>query len=167
MLDQTQVSQSMLWSFIKLFTTKKVFDEHVLLRNGSSWYVVNDAIRALIPRFSFRPVFSGLLLGREVSSGFIPSVHLLQCLVPVAESSVTVSDKGAWLFICGRDLWSESITSSKGFCSSKSRVLVLNNSGECIGLGEVTQKLSARGLVVRNLYDIGWFVRKRASAIRV
>ncbi len=156
-----------LWNFIKLFTQSKVLDEKSVLRNGSSWYLVTDSIRQLTTRFSFRPVFCGALLGRDVSSGFIPSVGLLQLLVPHASSTVTVSNKGAWLFICGRDLWSESLTANKGPCAAQSLVLVLNSFNECIGIGQVVQKLSARGLVVKNLFDIGWFVRKRTNAIRL
>ncbi|MDO8660567.1 MAG: hypothetical protein Q7K43_01640, partial [Candidatus Woesearchaeota archaeon] len=102
-----------LWSFIKLFTQTKLLDEKSVLRNGTSWYLVTDSIRQLTTRFSFRPVFCGALLGRDVSSGFIPSVGLLQLLVAHTPSTVTVSDKGAWLFICGRDLWSESLTANR------------------------------------------------------
>ena len=83
------------------------------------------------------------------------------------QAKITLNEKGAWLFICARDIFSESITQVTGKPFVRDLVLILNTKQECLGIGSVEQKLQARGLVIKNLFDIGWFVRKKARPIRI
>ncbi len=157
----------MIWKFIQQFTKEKILQEKELLELKFEYVLVSEPLKRIIMSSTIKPQTAGLLLGRQFPNGFVPSVALLQMLVPHAERTVTVNDKGAWLFICARDLWSESIIDSKGKPEAGQLVLVCNEHKECLGVGYVVQKISARGLVIKNLYDIGWFARKTVKAIRV
>ena len=157
----------MLWEFIGLFTDNKVVDEQRLVQIKYDYYLVEEPLKRIFLSSSLKPEHAGMLLGRTYPNGFVPSTTLLQLLVPHSARAVTLNEKGAWLFICGRDIFSESIMSSTGNPQAHELVLVLNAFGECLGVGRVVQKLSARGLVVKHELDIGWFVRKKVKAIRL
>lgn len=157
----------MIWDFIDQFTKKNIIDEKQLVKVDRAYYLTDPSLRRILVNTKQKALHAGLFLGRDVSSGFIPSTHLLQLLVPVADKTITLHKKGAWLCICARDIFSESIVKSTGNPKKGDLVLILNEYKECIGIGKATQKISARGLVVKNLLDIGWFARKKVRAIKL
>ncbi len=157
----------MLWKFIRIFTQAPIIDEHTVLKLGSGYYLVDEKLRRMVVGTNMTCAAAGILLGREFGTGFLPSTYLLTLLCNKAEFKVTLNEKGAWLFICARDIFSESIIEVTGKPSVRDLVLVMNAKQECLGIGSVEQKLQARGLVIKNVYDIGWFVRKKAKPIRI
>jgi ribosome biogenesis protein Nip4 len=77
-------------------------------------------------------------------------------------SSIIVDKKTEWLFICGRDIFKQGIVNIVGAGSKGEHVLVLNKRGECLGFGRIVCDLSKteRGLAVKNILDIGDFLRR-------
>jgi len=96
------------------------------------------------------------------NGGFFPSFNLLNLLVGVAANKIVVDRKAAWLFICGRDIFSEGIVKVMGSKRKGDVTLVLNEFGECLGFGTVMDILngSAGNVAVKNVLDVGDFLRR-------
>ena len=66
----------------------------------------------------------GLFLGEEKNKKFISSLALLELLSKESDKKIYLDEKGEWLFVCGRDIFAESI--SKADFKDKGLVLVQN-----------------------------------------
>jgi ribosome biogenesis protein Nip4 len=95
---------------------------------------------------------------------FFPSFNLLSMLAETKSNQIIVDEKAAWLFICGRDIFSEGIKTVQGSRRKGDFTLVLNVFGECLGFGRILYDLSSKdnknNTVVQNVSDIGDFLRR-------
>ncbi|RLE47065.1 hypothetical protein DRJ22_00285 [Candidatus Woesearchaeota archaeon] len=98
--------------------------------------------------FRFFPVFAGKKIYSKTNR-IIPSIDFLQFLASKSKKKIKLNKDDEWLFICGRDVSLKH--SSSGF------VFVVNSFGECLGYGEI------RGNKLKNLFDIGWHLRKKGK----
>lgn len=101
-------------------------------------------------------VSTGIFLGEE-SSGFIPSLALLEILAKGTNKKVFISEKAEWLFLCGRDVFEDSVT-CKHDIKQGELVLVQNQEDENLGYGRV--EISGKRIIIRNLLDRGDFLRR-------
>jgi ribosome biogenesis protein Nip4 len=134
--------------------------EFVIERNGR-FYLVNPALKSFVKQEFF---YAGVFLGKAKEGKFFPSFNLLSLLAKEGANRVVLDRKAAWLYICGRDILASSIAGVHGAGKKNTNTLVMNEFGECLGFGRIVGNLvgagSADGLAVRNVSDIGDFLRR-------
>ncbi len=132
----------------------------VATTQGERIYLESDALTGFKTAEQRKPYSRGLPLGTRSPRGFTPSLALLRLLAERSEMKITVPDARAqWLFLCGRDLFPESFTTTHG----PGLFLVQNERNENLGLGELTP--SDKGLYLRNIVDLGNFLRHEAISL--
>ena len=103
-------------------------------------------------------------MGKAKEGKFFPSFNLLGMLAKKEANRIILDKKAAWLFICGRDILRKSIVRVQGPGKKDTNTLVFNEFGECLGFGRIVEKLrdsvNDNGIVVRNVLDIGDFLRR-------
>jgi len=145
----------MVKEFVKFFTKKNILEGMDIALVRGEYYSVTSEQRKLLPK---SPFYIGQYLGRRRGKDFFPSLFLLNLLAKESEKKISINDKGEWLFICGRDLFAKSIVVKHGAIGEL--VLVLNKYEECLGYGSIIAKFNAEHTVVKNLFDIGDFLRR-------
>ena len=142
------------------FGAQVAFNSQFILEKSQRYYLLNPRLKKVGQEDFF---YAGLYLGKVgKNGGFFPSFNLLNLLVDVAANKVVVDRKAAWLFICGRDIFSEGVVKVMGSKRKGDVTLVLNEFGECLGFGTVMNILngSAGNVAVKNVLDIGDFLRR-------
>jgi ribosome biogenesis protein Nip4 len=105
-------------------------------------------------------VYAGTYLGRNRRL-FEPGSPLLQMLAAEEGTRKVHLDRdAAWLFVCGRDVFEESIRRVEGALELGGIYLVMFD-GRCVGYGRF--ETSAGIHVIRNLFDLGDFLRREDS----
>lgn len=104
------------------------------------------------------PLAVGYFLGEETKNNFRPSLNLLSLLAKQSNKRVIVNEKAEWLFICGRDVFEDSVTQ---WSAKSGLVLVQNSYNENLGLGIIKQQGNKK--IIKNIRDIGDFLRRRDS----
>ncbi len=145
-------------SFLKQFGMSSPPDAKLLNR---SYFIVPD-----LSWIKFNPEYVGECIAHERGDVIIPSIDFLQVIGRQANNKVIVSDKGAWLFICGRDLFSENIVEHFN-AKLNDFVAVINQHKECIGYGQVVADFSGSRAVVKRLFDIGDLLRRENKKRKV
>jgi 60S ribosome subunit biogenesis protein NIP7 len=141
--------------FAQRFNVQVRFDKRLLVTRENRFFLVNQDVKRFLPVDFY---YAGTYLGKVKGNRFFPSFELLALLAKQGAYSVTVNCKAAWLFICGRDVFESGILSTRGKPSRSGYVLVLNEYGECLGFGRFSR--SANGVVVKNISDVGDFLRR-------
>lgn len=123
------------------------------------YYVLPPPLRRIVKNDFY---YAGLYLGKVKSGVFFPSFNLLKMLVSVVSNKVVLGQKAAWLFVCGRDIFRDSIVRAVGSQRKGDYTLVLNEYEECLGFGIVTANFKdvASKVVIRNMLDLGDFLRR-------
>lgn len=151
-------------SFVKLFGAKLNLNENLVIRKGDCYYLLNSKLIKFADKCKgWR--HAGMYLGKMGKKTFHPSFPLLFMIADTAENKITVDDKTAWLFICGRDIFKKGILKVEGSMEKGSYTLVFNKHGECLGFGKITRDLNRAksGVAVKNILDIGDFLRRERS----
>jgi ribosome biogenesis protein Nip4 len=129
------------------------------VKRHGRYFLLNENLK----RFASKEFFyAGTYLGRVKDGRFFPSFNLLDIIAEKKANEVTVDRKTEWLFICGRDIFSQGITKVTGSTKKKGYMLVLNLHGECLGYGKILGNFDEKrkGLVIENSLDIGDFLRR-------
>jgi len=75
-----------------------------------------------------------------------------------------IDDRTEWLFIVGRDIFKQGIIEVTGSRKRGAHTLIVNQHNECLGFGRILRDLNAksnmRQVVVKNISDIGDFLRR-------
>ena len=148
-------------TFTVQFGVQIALNLDLMVEKNGRYYLVNPVLKPLV-----RPDFFyvGVYLGKAKEGKFFPSFNLLVMLAKMGANRVVVDRKAAWLFICGRDILGKSIMRVQGASKKNTNALVLNEFGECLGFGRIVEKLrdseNDNGIVVRNILDIGDFLRR-------
>lgn len=149
--------------FARRFGGKIVFNTESIVEKSQRYYLLNPRLK----RFSQVDFYYvGLYLGKVgKKGGFFPSFNLLDMLVEAVANKIVVDQKAAWLFICGRDVFSSGVVKVMGSKRKGDATLVLNEFGECLGFGQIEGELvgNASGVAVRNVLDIGDFLRRERT----
>ncbi len=136
-------------------------------------YLVTDqllqAVKALW-RANRNPYSAGLYVGRLRKSKphIIPSVMLANAVFSKLETyknSVAISEEGLKPFLYGKDVLKASVVRTYPKIVPNNYVFVLGLDGQVYGLGisrvgeEEMGKLRDDEVVVRNVFDVGWYLR--------
>ncbi|MEM4756294.1 MAG: hypothetical protein QW594_04135, partial [Candidatus Woesearchaeota archaeon] len=78
--------------------------------------------------------FAGELLGTSMHQSFLPSIGLLLRTYLTSPYQTILNDHAAWLFTCGRDIFSDGILQSS--CSPKGYSFIVDMQRRCLGLGK-------------------------------
>ena len=152
----------MVHDFVRQFSDIKIN----AVRISSSYYHCSEKIAKVKNNIKVKPYAAGLFLGSKVNGQFVPSVGLLDILAKNSDKKVFVNKKGEWLFLCGRDLFGNSVVKSENF-EKDSLVLVQNENDENLGYGSVVDYINnpknKNKMVVKNLLDRGSFLRREKN----
>lgn len=103
--------------------------------------------------------YTGKYLGRD-RRAFEPSSILLDQLGREEETrKVCVNRKIGWLFICGKDVFAENVINFEGGQELGKHYLVMFGE-DCLGYGRYETSNDIQ--VIRNLFDIGDFLRRES-----
>lgn len=127
-------------------------------RIGHAYYQVPKQVSAIMNNISALPVHAGLRLATS-HKRLRPSPHVLQKLAAQDLPRAVVNDKSAWLYICGRDILTKGILTSD-FAEKDTYILVMDQHGHCLGYGQVTRATDKRVEEIKNIYDIGDYLRR-------
>ena len=118
----------MINDFTRKFTEEKI--DYILI--DKRFYLVNEDLSLLLPKIDINCESVGVFLGKMVKTHFVPSLPLIQWIGERTKSLAQIDEKSSWLFICGRDVFNDSILS----CSvGKGHVIVQNDKNEVLGYG--------------------------------
>ncbi|MBW2973376.1 hypothetical protein KY346_03205 [Candidatus Woesearchaeota archaeon] len=140
--------------FVKKFTDEPLIDLSRMIKINNEFYLVDDALKKIQKKINKPASYIGIFLGKKEK----PSLHLLGLIAKHSKKKIWVNEKGAWLFICGRDIFAKSITKCSG--KIKDFVLIMNQHDECLGYGQMVNDLSSKKTVIKNEFDIGDFLRR-------
>ncbi|MGM5480806.1 MAG: hypothetical protein ACQESE_00180 [Nanobdellota archaeon] len=144
--------------FIKRFTDKELFSENDIVSSQGEYYLVPKPIRELVSTAREEPSSQGLYLGHVKDGVFHAGATLLQRLTPLTDKKIVLNEKAAWLFVCGRDVFSKNIVEEKSIKTPKGLVLVLDTNEEVVGLAKPMK--SGGQHMFRNITDIGNRLRR-------
>jgi ribosome biogenesis protein Nip4 len=149
----------MLDNFTLQFGVKLSFDVDSLVLKNGCYFLIGDKLKPLATEGFF---YAGTFLGKVKGGKFFPSFIFLSMIAEVGGSRVVVEPKSAWLFICGRGIFSKGVVNHSGAIEKNGFVLVLNKFGECLGFGKVVGALGSQKneVFVQNVTDIGDFLRR-------
>lgn len=131
---------------------------------GRSYFQIPKNLQKFISK---RPAFAGKCIAHIRGPVLIPSIDFLQFIGKNARKKVVVNKDGAWLFICGRDIFGKSVVSSQGNPEVSDLVVILNEFNECLGYGTVIAPLTDKKIVVKRLFDIGDLLRRERKSKKV
>ena len=148
-------------NFVSQFGKQIALNLDLMIEKNGRYYLINPSLKPIIREDFF---YAGIFLGKAKEGKFFPSFNLLAMLAKNDVNRVIVDGKAAWLFICGKDILRKSIKRVYGPGKKNTNTLVLNEFSECLGFGRIVEKLSDsienNNLVVRNISDIGDFLRR-------
>ena len=149
----------LLQRFLRQIGSEKELDEANLLRINNQYFIVNENLKRSILEKSLL-VYAGEYVGKDQRL-FVPSTILLERLGrETSTRKVYVNQDTGWLFVCGKDIFEENILKTEGDLKLGNYYLVILAS-ECLGYGRF--ETSANKRVIRNLFDIGDFLRREDS----
>ena len=138
---------------------KLILDSLLVVEKDGRYYLLNKKLQGITRKDFF---YAGKYLGKAKNAKFFPSFNLLTMLAETKANKVVVDEKAAWLFICGRDIFSNRITAVCGSKRKGDHTVILNSFGECLGFGRIMGDLNAKDgeAVVKNISDVGDFLRR-------
>jgi ribosome biogenesis protein Nip4 len=140
--------------FMIQFTDKEILD---VKRIGRNFYKAEERLWNIRSGVD-RDIYSiGTFLGEE-KQGFSPSPALLDLIsrLPDAQSKkLFVNKKAEWMFLCGRNVLSDSITKNPNTLS-EGLVLVQNEDDENLGYGQFKKEDT---LIIKHILDKGRYLR--------
>lgn len=145
--------------FILNFTKEQIINEKNILQLRSDFYLVSEGLMKTLKQTGHIPCFAGIYLGRK-KKNFVPSSYLLKKLAETSKSKIIVNDKGAWMFICGRHIYAESVVKFNPEQKINDFVLVMNRYNECLGYGRMINRFDSKKVAIQTIFDIGDFVRR-------
>lgn len=122
------------------------FESKDIVKWAKTYYLIPESQRVLIKRIHEKPFSAGLVLGKE-ENVFKPTTALLERIK--TDKTITVDDKSAWLFVCGRDIFQNSLE----VASKHPLAIVKNKRDEVLGLAK------KKGNLYQNIFDRGKILR--------
>jgi len=148
-------------NFAAQFGVDIVLNPDLTLEKNGRFYLVNTTLKPLVKGNFF---YAGIYLGKAKEGKFFPSFNLLTMLAKKDAARIVIDRKAAWLFVCGRDILSQSVVRFFGSGKKHSNVLVFNEFVECLGFGRIVENLRENSasdeIAVRNVSDVGDFLRR-------
>jgi len=142
---------------------KIVLNADFVVDKAGRYFLLSEALQKVARKDFY---YVGTYLGKVKNGKFFPSFNLLAMLARGEANKIVVEKKAAWLFICGRDVFRKGVMVVRGSRKKGDHTLVLNEFGECLGFGKIIGSLDEAAkrseLVVRNVSDIGDFLRRES-----
>lgn len=156
---------NLLKEFMEKFGAALNLNEDLIKEKGGKIFLLNNNLKDTVDEVGLEYLYAGIYLGSIKQNRFTPSFPLLFMLADKAEKKIYLTDKAAWLFICGRDIFAEGILRIEGSIKRGDLVLLFNRHGECLGYGVARQdpKMAKTGVVIENIMDLGDFLRREAG----
>jgi ribosome biogenesis protein Nip4 len=148
-------------NFAAQFGIAVALNPELIVERNSRFYKISNEIKPFVNGDFF---YAGVFLGKAKEGKFFPSFNLLSMLAKEGANRIVLDRKAAWLYICGRDILASSIMRVQGAGKKNTNTLVMNEFGECLGFGRIVGSLSGAssqgGIAVRNVSDVGDFLRR-------
>jgi ribosome biogenesis protein Nip4 len=150
--------------FAKQFNASISLNEKLAVKERNRYFLLQPRLRGFVSDDFY---YAGVYLGKTKEGRFFPSFIFLQMIGEGKANKVVVDDKTAWLFICGRDIFKKGIAEIHGSGKKGGYTLVMNRHGECLGFGRMQRDFSSakKGVVIRNIADVGDFLRREKDQI--
>ncbi len=147
--------------FAEKLGSKFSLAENKIINKNGRVFLVNKKLY----EYSKNNIFNaGLFLGNIKKGKIVPSLYLLSLLSKNKANKVIVDNKAAWLVIYGKDIFRKGILRVEGLLKKGDITLILNSYGDCLGLGKIAIDLDKKSkeneVIVKNLFDIGDFLRR-------
>jgi len=127
---------------------------------GKKYFLLTDKQKDLNTKTDKDLSYGGAFLGEDNRKGFKPSFIFLDMANEVTDKKVVIKHSFEFLFLCGRDIMGKSLVGDTEFDKTM-LVLVNNEHGECLGMGEVVRRFELiEKVVIKNLLDRGDFLRR-------
>ena len=144
--------------FAQRINAKLILDPKFVVEKEGRYYLLTRKLLSIAQDDFF---YAGSYLGKMKNHKFFPSFNLLTTLAKTEANKVVVDEKAAWLFICGRDIFSKRITEAYGSRRKGDYTLILNSFGDCLGFGRIVQDFDADSkVIIKNVSDVGDFLRR-------
>ncbi len=147
--------------FVRRFDASIDFDEQSIIMKKERYFIVNPRMKELTQDF----YCAGTYLGKIKKGVFFPSFPLLTMISEKKANKVVVNRRTEWLFVCGRDVFGKGIVKVIGSRDKGALTLILNENNECLGFGKMVRGFneSMKGVAVRNIADVGDFLRRERN----
>ncbi len=142
-------------SFIEEFGDIDFPYENIIINHRKVYLALpkNKKLIETIPEDALR---LGVFLG-EVKKDFTASMNLIELIGKQAKKKIVLKEKQAWLFSCGRDVFSEEINPEFTIKKGK-KVIVVNEKDEILGLAiHIKNKKED---IYKNILDLGDYLRR-------
>jgi len=150
-------------NFIEKLGSKISFSSENVVNKKGKLFLINNKLRKDLQNNFF---YAGLYLGENKQGKFFPSFNLLSILSEQKANKVTIDNKAAWLFIYGKNIFRERILKVEGDEKKGALTLVINNTNDCLGFGEIVFDLNKKQKkgdpAIKNLLDLGDFLRRES-----
>jgi ribosome biogenesis protein Nip4 len=135
--------------------------ENFIVKRASRYFLLNERLKSVARKDFY---YAGAYLGKIKNGIFFPSFILLTMIAEEEANKMSVDDKTAWLFTCGRDVFGRGILRVSESRRKGDYTLILNQRSECLGFGRILlnirEKINQSEVVVKNISDIGDFLRR-------
>lgn len=148
----------LLKEFIKELGSSPNMDFNLVWKKGKQFFLLTKELKKIQDTIEDQAVSAGLFLGELVKTKFIPSPDLIILCAPTANNTIIIDEKSAWLFICGRDIFEESIIEKREQDKANKFHIVCNEKKEVIGIAK--RKREKNKYTFLNEYDIGYLLRR-------
>jgi ribosome biogenesis protein Nip4 len=153
--------------FAGQFRASIALEGSLIVKKENRYFLLDANLKRQIHHEFF---YAGVYLGKLRGSRFFPSFLLLTMMAEGRANKTVVDKKTAWLFICGRDIFKKGILQLKGSERKGEYTLILNEYNECLGFGKILRNIrkekDANKIVVKNILDIGDFLRREKRRSR-
>ena len=140
--------------FVSFFTREKID----WIRKNNDFFLADESLINVANKIPKDYLSIGIFLGNIKNREFKPSIALIEMLSKISDKKLTITKKSEWLFVCGRDLFGESIIKTN---TNDGFVIIQNEADENLGYGLIIDNLAKKNsVVVKNLLDKGHFLRK-------
>lgn len=144
--------------FCELFHTK--VPKHTI-QIGKRYFHDPESLHEISEEQDWDVFALGVYLGEEKGS-FRPSPALIDLISHNVKKRVTVNEKAAWLFLCGRDILMDGIDDAGDF-DKDDLVLVEDKDKNILGYGKVVAQYDPRmknRQYIKTLLDRGEYLRR-------
>ncbi len=150
---------------------QRLYHENRFMVGEGNWrelFIVNPiTFDLVINDEKISPYSVGLGFGEYKKSGLLLSLGGGGILCNQTEIKAVINEKAEQLFLFKRDIISTSITQITKKVNIGDKVIVVNTKNEFLGVGKLEQILDdiinhkdTRNIALRNIIDLGWYLRK-------
>ena len=151
------MNMNKLISFVKQYTKSEIPEISQATKIGRSYYLIGKDQEEVMGRLALEPVSAGLFLGELKDSKFRPGFPLIDIIAKKSDRKAVVGQKGETLFLYRNNLFQETV---KSFGADEGPVIVCNERGEALGIGEVRE---ARGQkIIKHILDRSDFLKRES-----